>query len=198
MKKKGLKFKKPAFMLFVLLIATIAFGANVWAAEVDHTDPADGATGVSVSTNITVTFFTEMDNATINADTFFVTTGSGYNLKTIAGAVSYSETVAIFSPANALENNKTYKATVTTGAKDADGAPLANDYIWSFATAGSSSGLIVSTVPANGSTGAGVDEGIVVNFDREMDSSTINESSFFCNSRDRLQCVNCCRIRVLC
>ncbi|MCP4345062.1 MAG: M28 family peptidase [Desulfobacterales bacterium] len=179
MKQKGLRFKKPYFMLFMLLVAAIAFGANVWAAEVDYTEPTDGATGVPVSTNVGVTFYTDIDSITLNANTFFVTTGSGYNLKTVTGTISYSETVAIFSPATPLENNTTYKATVTTGVKDANGVPLATDYVWTFTTAGSSVSLISSTAPAGGSTGADVNTDVVVNFSQEMDTSTISGNTFY-------------------
>ncbi|MCP4105703.1 MAG: M28 family peptidase [Desulfobacteraceae bacterium] len=176
MKQKGLRFKKPCFMLFMLLIAAIAFGANAWAAEVDHTDPAPGATGVPVPTNVTVTFYTDMDSTTLNANTFFVTTGTAYNLKTVTGTISYSDTVAIFSPAAPLENNTAYKATVTTGAKDANGGPLATDYVWTFTTAGSSDSLISSTAPAGGSAGVPVNTTVAVTFSEAMNTSTLENA----------------------
>ncbi len=93
---------------------------------VTSTSPANGATGVAVNATISATFSEVMDASTITTATFTV---SG-----VAGTVAYSETTATFTPSGNLANNTTYTATITTGAKDAAGNPLANNYTWSFTT----------------------------------------------------------------
>ena len=48
--------------------------------------------------------------------------------------MTYSDTTATFTPTTALDYNKTYTATITTGAKDLLGNALEDDYSWSFTT----------------------------------------------------------------
>src|SRR6202043_1902435 len=43
--------------------------------------------------------------------------------------------IATFTPSAALALNTTYTATITTGAQDLTGNPLAANYVWSFSTA---------------------------------------------------------------
>jgi hypothetical protein len=48
--------------------------------------------------------------------------------------VTYSGTTATFTPTDPLEGDKEYTATVTTGATDLAGNPLAADVVWKFTT----------------------------------------------------------------
>lgn len=94
---------------------------------VQSTSPANGATGVQVNpSEFSVTFSTDMDAATITANTFLV---SG-----LTGSVRYAAQLAYFTPASSLAYSTTYTATITTGARSNDGVPLASDYTWSFTT----------------------------------------------------------------
>ena len=99
------------------------------APTVSSTAPANNATDVAVDTTITATFSEEMDSSTITTDTFFLS-GSG----NIAGTVTYSGTTAIFTPTSSLNYNKTYTATITTGAKDLASNVLERDHTWVFTT----------------------------------------------------------------
>ncbi len=99
------------------------------APTVSSTTPADNATGVAVNTTITATFSEAMDSSTITADTFLVSGSAN-----IAGTVTYSGTMATFTPTTALDYDTTYTATITTGAKDLAGNGLEADYTWSFTT----------------------------------------------------------------
>ncbi len=102
------------------------------------TTPAGNATGVDVAAPVGATFSAAMDPATLTAATFTLT--SGDPATAVAGVVTSSGTTATFTPAAPLSADTTYRATITTGAKDAAGLALAADHQWTFST-----GAIVGT-----------------------------------------------------
>ncbi|MEE2523899.1 DUF7594 domain-containing protein [Pseudarthrobacter sp. J47] len=111
------------------------------APTVTGTSPADGATGVAVSTNVTATFSEAMNASTINSTTFTLKTGT----TAVSAAVTYSGTgnTATLNPGTDLAAGTTYTATVkggSTGVKDAAGNALASDKTWTFTTAAASGG----------------------------------------------------------
>lgn len=108
--------------------------------------PADGATGVAVTTGVEATFSEAMDPATVNATTFTLTGPSGAT----SGTVTYdsASATARLAPASALAADATYTATVTTGARDVAGNALASPKSWSFTTAAASGGTQTVTLTA--------------------------------------------------
>jgi hypothetical protein len=94
----------------------------------------------------------------------------------VTGIVAYDviNYVATFAPGSALAPNTLYTATITTGATDLAGNALANNFVWSFTTAattsgqaavvlGTSSGFAVlagSTVTSSGATTVNGDLGV--------------------------------------
>jgi hypothetical protein len=108
-------------------------------------DPANVAIGVSIYKVLTATFSVPMNQSTINANTFTVKQGT----TSVTGVVSYSGSTASFTPSNNLLPGTNYTATITSGAKNAAGFPLANDYVWSFTT-NTPSGLAVVNLGASG------------------------------------------------
>ena len=103
--------------------------ADVGAPTVTSFNPADDATGVAVSTTVSVTFSEAMDSSTITTDSFTLA-GSA-----ISGTVSYDGATytATFTPDANLEYNHEYTATLSTDIKDVAGNPIAG-YTWSFTT----------------------------------------------------------------
>ena len=96
--------------------------------EIFAINVAAGATCVPQDQKISVTFDEQMDSLTINPGTFFI--------EGVAGAVTYnvlSET-ATFAPSAMLAANTTFTITVTTGAKDLGGVPLAAPFHQTFTT----------------------------------------------------------------
>jgi hypothetical protein len=95
--------------------------------------PATGATGICPNTLVTATFSQAMQSSTINSATFTLT---GPGLTAVPGTVTYvaSSDVATFIPTNPLALDTLYTATITTGAEDIAGDPLASDYVWTFTT----------------------------------------------------------------
>jgi hypothetical protein len=111
---------------------TTAIPADVTLPTVIATVPLNNATGVPVAQILTATFSEAMNPTTINANTFLLKQGAN----TITGVVTYAGTTATFNPTVNLAPNTTYNATITTGAQDLAGNALANNYVWSFTTAG--------------------------------------------------------------
>lgn len=97
--------------------------------------PLDGATGVTLSSNVVWTFDKAINESDVNSDNFYVidsTTGTE-----VAGALSLDETkkIVTFNPNADLTTAKGYIATVTKGVKAIDSSTLVNKYIVNFTTA---------------------------------------------------------------
>ncbi len=98
--------------------------------RVASTVPATGATGVGLNSTVRATFSEAMNPATLTAATFTLTAGG----VPVIGTVTSSGTTATFRPGIILTASTTYTATITTGAKNAAGVPLAANHVWTFGT----------------------------------------------------------------
>jgi hypothetical protein len=117
-----------------------------------------------------------MNPASINSSTFQVTGPGG---TAIAGAVTYAGASATFTPVASLANNTTYIATITTGAQDVSGTPLASNYVWSFTTAASPfTPVVISTIPINNATGVPLTQTLSAIFSKAMNPTTLNATTF--------------------
>ena len=96
------------------------------------TYPLNNATGVCINGAINATFSTAMDPATINTATFTVTVAG----VPVTGTISLNATgtIATFTPTRNLAAGTSYTVTITTGATDLAGIPLASDEVWMFTT----------------------------------------------------------------
>jgi subtilisin family serine protease len=94
-------------------------------AAVTGVDPAAGATGVAVATNVTVSFCEPVDPTTVTGGTFIVNDGS----VNIAGTITVAGDglSATFDPDSDLANETTYTVTVTSGVTDTSGNALDQD-----------------------------------------------------------------------
>ena len=97
--------------------------------------PPSGANGICPNTVVVATFSDAMNPSTINTTTFTLT-APGTPPVAVAGAVTYDvpSHVATFTPTNPLALSTLYTATITTGAQDLNGNPLASNYVWTFTT----------------------------------------------------------------
>ena len=152
---------------------TFTTGAVV-APAVISTDPANNATGVVLNKIVTATFNMPMDPLTINSTTFTIKQGA----TTVAGTVTYSGNTASFTPALPFSASTVYTATITTGAKNVAGVPLANNYVWTFTTGASIAPTVISTDPANNATNVVLNKIITATFSMPMDPLTINSTTF--------------------
>ncbi len=128
--------------------------------------PAAGATGVPTNSSVAVTFDQAMDPTSLTSTTFTV---SG-----VAGSVAYDATnkTAVFHPSSVLGAQATYTATVTTGARSAAGARLAQDHSFTFTTASApdtTPPTIVAVSPLNGATNVPLNAAVTATFSEAMD-----------------------------
>ena len=94
------------------------------------TDPTDNETDVAINKTVTAEFNMPMNPVTLTTSTFTLKDGS----VTVDGEVTYNGTTASFNPTSDLLPSKTYTATITTGATNMAGTPMAVDYTWDFTT----------------------------------------------------------------
>jgi cytoskeletal protein CcmA (bactofilin family) len=112
----------------------------ILAPAVSSASPWNGAIGVAVNSTIVANFNEVMSASSINTSTFLLKQGASV----VSGTVSYAGQTAIFTPVLYLSPSTSYTATITTGAADPAGKPLAANVVWSFTTAGT----IVAAPPA--------------------------------------------------
>jgi transposase-like protein len=102
--------------------------------QVTAVAPADGASDVSVGIDVRATFAEAMDAATLNTTTYTLARADDGSLVTAPVSYDAANRTAILRPSSPLSPGATYRAKVTTGAKDVAGNPLAADKVWSFTT----------------------------------------------------------------
>jgi hypothetical protein len=141
--------------------------------------PANGSGGACSNIVVAAIFPQAMDPATINTTTFTVAPG-------VTGTVTPDVTNRIFtfSPSSNLALSTVYTATITTGAKDAFGNALANNFVWTFTTAAASCTppppppTVISVAPPSGAVGVCPNTVVTATFSEVMDPATINTGTF--------------------
>jgi len=136
------------------------------------TDPLDLATNVVLNKTVTATFGAAMDPLTINGTSFTLKQG----VNPVAGTVTYVGTTASFDPTSDLLPSTLYTATITTGAKNVPGIPMASDFVWTFTTGAIST--VLSTDPLDLATGVALNKTVTADFSVAMDPLTITGTTF--------------------
>jgi hypothetical protein len=132
------------------------------------TIPANGATAVPTNSVVSATFSEAMAPASITGTTF---TLAGPGATPVAGAVTYAGTTATFTPTAALAGGALFTATITTGATDPTGNPLAANYVWTFTTEGQLA--VTSTNPISAAINVPINQKITATFGEPMSAATI-------------------------
>jgi len=135
------------------------------------TDPINNASGVILNKIVTATFSVPMDPTSLTATTFTIKQGT----TPVVGTVTYTGSTATFVHALAFAPNTTYTGTITAGAKNVLGTPLAADYVWTFTTGISPT---LTTDPANNATNVVLNKVVTATYSVPMDPSTINGTTF--------------------
>lgn len=134
------------------------------------TNPLNGATNVPTTQILSAAFSKTMNPATLNGTTF---TLSGAGLGSVSGTIAYTAagSIATFTPGAPLAYSTVYTATITTGAADTTGAPLAANYVWGFTT--TSRPTVIATIPMNGATGIAINQTLTASFSKSMNCATL-------------------------
>jgi hypothetical protein len=144
------------------------------AASVTATSPANGATGVSVSSQIVLTFSEPIDATTVNLNTVPVL-AFGLSVQ-LAGTYSVDSTgkVVTFTPLSPLPGNNTIDVYVNV--LDLAGNRTTG-YVLAFSTGTETDTkppTVLMVTPSNGATGVGPNASVVLTFSKSMNRSTIN------------------------
>jgi Ice-binding-like/Bacterial Ig-like domain len=143
---------------------------------VTSTVPADEATDVPLVAAISATFSEEMSAATINGTTYTLRRGA----TNVTGAVELdpSTNTATFTPAAPLLANTLYTATISTGAEDLAGVPLASDYSFTFTTAATAAPAVIASSPVELAINVPLNAQLTATFSEAMDPLTISSTTF--------------------
>jgi hypothetical protein len=142
--------------------------------------PADGATGVSASANVTATFSEAVDPPTVTSATFTLVEQGTTTPAPAAVTYNSGSLTAVLNPSGNLVAGKTYTATVKSGAggvKDVAGNALAADKVWSF-TVDATAPTVTAVSPKEGATGVAPTARVTATFSELMDSATITSATF--------------------
>ncbi|HUP92347.1 MAG TPA: Ig-like domain-containing protein [Solimonas sp.] len=155
---------------------TTTLSLDTTAPLVNNTEPVCGSTGAAPNRSIAVTFSEAMNPATIDGTTLRLSGPGG----ALAGTVTYSGLTGQFNPAAPLAAGTTFALTVTTGARDTAGNPLATNFLCGFTT-GAAPDTTAPTVsfldPLCGTTGVAIDTAVVITFSETMDPATITAAT---------------------
>jgi hypothetical protein len=137
-------------------------------------------TGVAINSAVTATFSKAMDATTISTSSFTVACPAG---TPVTGTVAYvaASRTATFSHATNFPANTICTATISTGAKDSTGLPLAAPFVWQFRTAATPDTIpptVTLTVPADLATGVATNTLVTATFSEDMNPTTISGTSF--------------------
>lgn len=109
---------------------------------VSSVDPVNGAINVSTNRIVTVVFNRNVNPATVNAGTFYLT-------PSVPGTYGVSGSTATFTPISPLVNNTPFTITVTQGVTDTNGIPLVSVKTSTFRTINNPAGMRFSPQPAS-------------------------------------------------
>jgi hypothetical protein len=98
---------------------------------IESVTPTSGATGVSRSAVVTVTFSKAMNKTSVQSAFSLKRTGNG---AVVNGSFSWTGNVLTFKPSTALASRIQYTVAVGAAAKDTAGNALVNPQSWKFTT----------------------------------------------------------------
>ncbi len=157
---------------------TFTTQAAAVAPAVVSTDPANLATDVPANKQLAATFNKAMNPTTISSATF--TLKQTVSSAPVSGSVTYAGFTATFTPSTNLAANTNFTATITTGAKDLAGNPLASNFSWTFTTSDPdvTPPTVIATNPTDEASSVPIDINIAATFDKAMNATTISTLTF--------------------
>lgn len=155
--------------------------------QVNSVNPANNSSGVLPSAVISVTFDRQMDYATIDTASFAVAglRQARYypdSIRPAANSNSYT-----FYVQDSLRKSDTVTVTLSTAIADTGGNHLSAPYAWTFRTleTDSTSPVLVSSSPADGSDRVPVNTSITLDFSEALDPATADTLAFSVSGRRR-------------
>ncbi|MCP4703518.1 MAG: Ig-like domain-containing protein [candidate division Zixibacteria bacterium] len=143
-----------------------------------YTSPANTASNIGVDAVISATFSEPIDSTTVNAITFSVN-------NSVTGDYSFNGNTIYLTPFASFSYSTTYTCQLTTGLTDSVGNNLTAIITWSFITEPDpaiTAPTVVEVSPANNAINVYGDVVLTATFSKEMDESTLNNTSFSLNN----------------
>jgi hypothetical protein len=139
--------------------------------KVDSTNPANGATGVSINTPLTINFSKNIQAGT-NFNNIYLKNMISGSLLSLSGKI-ISGNVLTINYTNLLKNNTTYKVYLPASAvKDLTGVGISSSYTFTFTTMTAAKDItppfVKTTTPAPGATGISFTTPITINFSENI------------------------------
>jgi hypothetical protein len=141
-------------------------------------NPANGDGGVALNSKVVATFSEAMDPRTITSANVSLTAADG---TVVSGTVGYIGNAMTFAPDSPLSASTIYTLTITNGAEDLAGNPLAGTFVTAFTTGNSldtTAPTVLSTDPVNLQTNVAINKTIVATFDKSIDPLTLTSTTF--------------------
>lgn len=182
-KQEPLRLWFVAIVLIALLAASplVSSAQNPGPASVvptvSATNPAAGATGVTLNQAILVTFSQQMNPATMSANVVL----EKPNGNLVSGGVAYYGRIAIFRPSVDLVPGTIYTIRVRAAASDMAGVALGKAYLSSFttgATDDTTTPTVAFTIPADSAASVPTNQRIIAMFSEEMSPGSLDTTRF--------------------
>lgn len=136
--------------------------------------PENNAMGVERDAVITVEFSEEMSPSSLLENSFVLTEGT----TEVSAEITYTGLIATLTPAQPLNPDTVYTATVTSGLMSLTGFALTNPGSWTFTTLDDVSPQVDLTYPANNDVDVLRNVEVRVNFNEAMDPASLTATSF--------------------
>ena len=180
-----MKFVRSVLLFLLVTITMTVLGCGQQLVEfpldtaptVSLTNPADAATGVGTNIKVSAAFSKAMDATTLTPVTFTLTRAGA----PVPATVTYAGTTATLAPMGTLATGTLFTATITTGATDYLGNPLAASYVWSFTTSDGPDTVLPTvsfTNPADAASAVAINTHVSAAFSEAMNPATLNASTF--------------------
>src|SRR5438445_177214 len=138
--------------------------------------PTPNATGLAISTTVTVTFSKAMNAASITTATFRLRAAGSTADVPATVTVNAAGTLATLTPSSPLVSLHVALPIVTAAVTDAIGTPLGADSLWSFTT--NVAPTVTVQAPAPGATGVPLNTTVTASFSKAMNAATITTATF--------------------
>lgn len=149
------------------------------APSVTYVTPVSDAKQVGTQTPLTVSFSKPMNAGSLDTAVALVDTNSGATVP--LQGVSYDATnrIATFTPQQPLQPDGSYRATVSSTARDSDGNALDSAYSWGFGTAAgpdTTPPSVSSHAPGSGASGVALNADVAMSFSEPMNVASLNDA----------------------
>lgn len=174
--------------LFIIIVLTLTSGCEKTltgepkndntAPHVISVAPANNSSSINLDSKLTILFSEKMSASSFTAQSFTLKKGT----TVLAGNITLNkDSLAVFTPAQNLENATAYNATLMTNVSDLSGNHIAQEYSWTFTTAALKDvtpPAVLTVVPAAGAIDAITGITPEVNFSEAISPASVNSSTF--------------------